>query len=1109
MSDKINRLTEAQRKTLISKSSKSLPDNPSDRGYTADQIKRKQGYELGLYLFDLLDAAIAEANSALDEMSESSSLTFAGLDSDNVYTGENEFAKASIHELASDIATLGSVDAESAHVSGTSSASTLKAESKLELENGAAIEYGETVYTIPYDDGGVHTLATKGDVDAAKTAAETLIDGESSKRAEAVAGLERTVSANKAQSDAALAAKADLVEGQVPVSQLPPGAFGGMRDMPFRIIATDDTTPYNPAPNGPDQTFSRHDVYEADLTNYISNKFSDYLYGVKYTVSLACFAEDRKSDGFSGMTGTYKLRADYTTLRIKLGSSLSANVDFSRVARQSITYGSILVVEFWLGGTYNGSNVSGRTLYAYCVSIEEVSANILYRDDEEKLNRMASVIEGLKTVVVSQSIAIGETANDAFAGNRGKALETDMAAVKAGKADLENGVLKESQIPEVLRRLNVITMKGGAGFPNTAVLGTIVLEHGYAASHTWNEFCSFLNSTYSALNGGASYFGSHLVYVMRETDQADVIPATYACIASRDNQGGIALRELPSTGCIMVADDGIRFVPGYGPTATSTATHDTAIHLSHVYNSLIASNTSIGEISGTAYEGSKGKELAKKVTALESGKADIDPSTGKVLASQLPAQMGEIMKLGGELLNLTEDAPIVAEEDFSTSYFTNAKIAELFPNCVDEETEQIPYLTVFLVYVTDGVITRVGPGYPSYYARINVTPKFLWHNRHYNLTYELIYDGTSTPPTSTNPFSQNSPVDYRQFGKNTMVLSTADNQMYRFLGYATTATNTESASVAPTSISSKVFAQISSSLALGETSSTAFPGDRGKAAEDAIEDLQDDVSDLQDDVGDLTSGLSTEASSRESADSALSTRIDAEATARAAADTAEAAARAAADTALSQAITEGDANTLALAKAYANTIKNDATTYYNDQTFEDDVIIKGNLLLKGRVFTVESTTVSTEDVNIELAKGNTLPLTQIAGFHVPNYDGTHVGGIGFDASGYAYVGDMVKNQDGSISRGDAQEFATRSDHGEWDFDGELPVWDAAGKKFKPSNKSLSGIEADYNSKIALAQSILFSEEAEDGTIHLKSSTDATNLTTFVDEEGLVHLAIAN
>ena len=109
------------------------------------------------------------------------------------------------------------------------------------------------------------------------------------------------------------------------------------------------------------------------------------------------------------------------------------------------------------------------------------------------------------------------------------------------------------------------------------------------------------------------------------------------------------------------------------------------------------------------------------------------------------------------------------------------------------------------------------------------------------------------------------------------------------------------------------------------------------------------------------------------------------------------------------------------------------------------------------MFTVESTTVSTEDVNIELAKGNTLPLTQIAGFHVPKYDGTHVGGIGFDASGYAYVGDMVKNQDGTLSRGDAQEFATRSDHGEWDFDGEIPVWDATGKKFKPSGKGTSDI----------------------------------------------------
>lgn len=62
----VTRLTDAMRDLLISKTSKALPNNPSERGYTASQIKDKMGYEACLYLFDTMRTAINEITDWLE-----------------------------------------------------------------------------------------------------------------------------------------------------------------------------------------------------------------------------------------------------------------------------------------------------------------------------------------------------------------------------------------------------------------------------------------------------------------------------------------------------------------------------------------------------------------------------------------------------------------------------------------------------------------------------------------------------------------------------------------------------------------------------------------------------------------------------------------------------------------------------------------------------------------------------------------------------------------------------------------------------------------------------------------------------------------------------------
>ena len=63
----IKLLTEADKEQLLSKTAYVLPDNPSNKNFSASQIKRKM-YEGYLVLFDYINNLIADVNTDINDI---------------------------------------------------------------------------------------------------------------------------------------------------------------------------------------------------------------------------------------------------------------------------------------------------------------------------------------------------------------------------------------------------------------------------------------------------------------------------------------------------------------------------------------------------------------------------------------------------------------------------------------------------------------------------------------------------------------------------------------------------------------------------------------------------------------------------------------------------------------------------------------------------------------------------------------------------------------------------------------------------------------------------------------------------------------------------------
>lgn len=99
-------------------------------------------------------------------------------------------------------------------------------------------------------------------------------------------------------------------------------------------------------------------------------------------------------------------------------------------------------------------------------------------------------------------------------------------------------------------------------------------------------------------------------------------------------------------------------------------------------------------------------------------------------------------------------------------------------------------------------------------------------------------------------------------------------------------------------------------------------------------------------------------------------------------------------------------------------------------TITGNLIVSGNLSVSGETSVIESTTLKVADKLIYVAKDNTSALTSPAGLITPKYDGTNDGGLVYDNSGTAYVGDITLDSKGNVNvnASDLQPIATRDNY---------------------------------------------------------------------------------
>ena len=146
-------------------------------------------------------------------------------------------------------------------------------------------------------------------------------------------------------------------------------------------------------------------------------------------------------------------------------------------------------------------------------------------------------------------------------------------------------------------------------------------------------------------------------------------------------------------------------------------------------------------------------------------------------------------------------------------------------------------------------------------------------------------------------------------------------------------------------------------------------------------------------------------------------------------------------------------------------------------TITGSLTISQNLIVNGTTSTVESTSLKIKDKLIYVAKDNTAALTTPAGIITPKYDGTNNGGIVYDNTGTAYVGDISLDSNGNVdvTNSDLQAIATRDEVGTF-TDGHIIKWS--------NNKLVDG--GDLSSNITGTDGVTVTK-GSDGNVEISGS----------------------
>lgn len=125
-------------------------------------------------------------------------------------------------------------------------------------------------------------------------------------------------------------------------------------------------------------------------------------------------------------------------------------------------------------------------------------------------------------------------------------------------------------------------------------------------------------------------------------------------------------------------------------------------------------------------------------------------------------------------------------------------------------------------------------------------------------------------------------------------------------------------------------------------------------------------------------------------------------------------------------------------------------------TVTGNMVVGGNFTVQGRTTTVDSENLRVTDKLIEVGKGNTAPLTSPAGLFTPKYDGQNNGGIVYDNTGTAYVGDISLDSNGNVdvNNSDLQPIATRN---ATITNNNLVKWDSGNLKLVDAGKNVENL----------------------------------------------------
>lgn len=184
-------------------------------------------------------------------------------------------------------------------------------------------------------------------------------------------------------------------------------------------------------------------------------------------------------------------------------------------------------------------------------------------------------------------------------------------------------------------------------------------------------------------------------------------------------------------------------------------------------------------------------------------------------------------------------------------------------------------------------------------------------------------------------------------------------------------------------------------------------------------------------------------------------------------------------------------------------------------TIGGDVVVSGNLTIKGTNTVVDTQTLAVKDNLIVVAKDNTTVLTTPAGMLVPKYDGANNVALVVDNDGMAKVGNAVLDSAGNIDKTKSalQTLATRTglvNDNLVKYDGTNQTLVDTGKKISDFATAAQGETADAAKKKADANATEISNIKDGTTVvkkagHANAADNATNVTTNINGKAITSI----